>query len=124
MPNMGTAVVIEDDLDIGRLIHAILDTTGLDVRLAETGAGGVTAVREHSPNIVLLDFGLPDISGLEVIGRIRGFSDAYILMLTGHEELSETLLSAGANAVMIKPFHPRDLKAHVEEALRGMNTKL
>ena len=124
MPNMGTAVVIEDDLDIGRLIHAILDTTGLDVRLAETGAGGVTAVREHSPNIVLLDFGLPDISGLEVIGRIRGFSDAYILMLTGHEELSETLLSAGANAVMIKPFHPRDLKAHVEEALRGLNTKL
>jgi DNA-binding response OmpR family regulator len=124
MPNMGTAVVIEDDLDIGRLIHAILDTTGLDVRLAETGASGVTAVREHSPNIVLLDFGLPDISGLEVIGKIRGFSDVYILMLTGHEELSESLLAAGANAVMIKPFHPRDLKAHVEEALRGLNTKL
>jgi DNA-binding response OmpR family regulator len=90
---------------------------GRGVRLAATGTGGVPAVRRHSPDIVILDFGLPDISGLEVIGRIRSFSNVYILMLTGREDLSETLMSAGANAVMTKPFRPRTLTAHVEETL-------
>lgn len=117
MPATRTAVVIEDDADIGRLIDAVLDISGVAVRLAETGNGGIAAVRLHAPDIVILDFGLPDINGLEVIGRIRSFSNVYILMLTGREDLNDTLMSAGADAVMTKPFRPRALRAHVDEAL-------
>jgi hypothetical protein len=57
-------------------------------RLHPGGTGGVAAVRRHSPDIVILDFGIPDINGLDVIGRIRHFSNVYILMLTGNEDLS------------------------------------
>ncbi|KRE61759.1 hypothetical protein ASG92_20420 [Arthrobacter sp. Soil736] len=117
MPGTRTAVVIEDDADIGRLIDAVLGLSGVAVRLAATGTGGVEAVRSHSPDIVILDYGLPDINGLEVIARIRSFSNVHILMLTGREDLSETLMAAGANAVMTKPFRPRALRTRIEETL-------
>ncbi|CAH0223249.1 Transcriptional regulatory protein WalR [Arthrobacter sp. Bi83] len=117
MAGSRTAVVVEDDADVGGLIHAILGAGGVTARLAETGTAGVDAVRMHSPDIVILDFGLPDITGLEVIRRIRSFSDVYILMLTGHEEMMDAVISAGANAVMSKPFRPRALRAQVDEAL-------
>ncbi|MDQ0864736.1 response regulator transcription factor [Arthrobacter globiformis] len=117
MPFTRTAVVIEDDGDMRGLIEAVLGLSGVAVRTAATGAGGVEAVSRHSPDIVILDFGLPDVSGLEVIARIRAFSKVYILMLTGRDDLSETLLAAGANAVFTKPFRPRALRAQVEEML-------
>ena len=117
MPATRTAVVIEDDADMRGLIEAVLRLSGISVRLSATGAGGVAAVRQQTPDIVLLDYGLPDITGLDVIGRIRNFSSVYILMLTGHEELVQALLDAGADAVLTKPFRPRALRAHVEAAL-------
>lgn len=113
-----TAVVIEDDADVRGLIQAILEGSDIDVRTAATGATGVNAVRTNIPDIVILDFGLPDINGLEVINRIRAFSDVYILMLTGHEDVAEQVTSAGANTLMTKPFRPRDLKERVYEALQ------
>lgn len=117
MPATLTAVVIEDDADMRGLIAAVLGLSGVSVRPFATGADGVAAVRRDTPDIVILDYGLPDISGLDVIGRIRSFSSVYILMLTGHEELSGTLLDAGADAVLTKPFRPRALRAHVEAVL-------
>ena len=77
----------------------------MNVFLPRPGAGGVSAVNHHSPAAVLLDYGLPDMDGLEVIRRIRSFSDVYILMLTG------------ADAVMTKPFRPKALLAHIQERL-------
>lgn len=113
-----TAVVIEDDADVRGLIQAVLEASDIDVRTAATGASGVNAVRTNIPDIVILDFGLPDINGLELINRIRAFSDVYILMLTGHEYMARQLTSAGANTVMIKPFRPRALKERVHEAMQ------
>lgn len=69
--------------------------------------------------MVILDYGLPDITGLEVLGQIRSFSSVYILVLTGHADLCEALLSAGADAVMTKPFRPRTLRSRIEEILAG-----
>src|SRR5680860_628985 len=100
MPGAQLVVVIEDDEDIGRLIQGMMTSRGIAVFLERTGIGGVSAVRHHRPAIVLLDYGLPDINGLEVIRRIRSFSDVYILVLTGHVDMSELLIAAGANAVM------------------------
>lgn len=113
-----TAVVIEDDADVRGLVQAILGAVDIDVRTAASGAAGVNAVRKDIPDIVILDFGLPDINGLDVINRIRAFSDVYILMLTGHDDLSEQLTAAGANSVMTKPFRPRALKELVHQALQ------
>lgn len=123
MSRTRTAVVIEDDADIGRLIQGILGLVGLDVQLHATGIGGVAAVREYSPDVVLLDYGLPDINGMEVLGRIRSFSSVYILMLTGHADRSEALISAGANAVMTKPFVPQALRSCVEELLGAAGSR-
>ncbi|MDQ1060801.1 DNA-binding response OmpR family regulator [Arthrobacter globiformis] len=113
-----TAVVIEDDADVRGLIQAILEASDIDVRTAARGTAGINAVRTNIPDIVILDFGLPDINGLEVINRIRAFSDVYILMLTGHEDVAEQVTSAGANTVMTKPFRPRALKERIHEALQ------
>lgn len=110
-----TAVVIEDDVDVGRLVQKVLSSTGMQVRLTATGTDGVIAVRRHFPDLVVLDYGLPDITGLEVIRLIRSFSAVQILMLTGHDDLAETLLSAGAGAVMTKPFRVRALREQVEK---------
>lgn len=113
-----TVVLIEDDADVRGLVQAILGAVDIDVRTAATGAAGVNAVRKNVPDIVILDFGLPDINGLEVINRIRAFSDVYILMLTGHEDMADQLTSAGANMVITKPFSPRALKECVHQALQ------
>lgn len=112
-----TVVVIEDDLDIGNLIQGIIANPGLDVRVADTAASGVEAVRLHSPDIVIVDFGLPDFSGIEVAQRIRAFSDVPILMLTGHHDLSDAPLEAGVNEIMAKPFSPPELRDRVERLL-------
>jgi DNA-binding response OmpR family regulator len=117
MPSSRTAVVIEDDDDIRGLIEHVLCLAGVTVTPGTTGAEGAEAVRTYSPAIDILDYGLPDISGLQVISRIRSFSNVYILMLTGHENLSDALMAGGANAVMTKPFRPRELKSRVEEVL-------
>lgn len=114
-----TAVVIEDDRDVGNLVCGVLEKSGLSpIWLAETGVKGVAAVQELSPGIVILDYGLPDISGLEVIRQLRIFSSAPILMLTGRGELSDQLLAAGASGVLSKPFRVAALLARVEELLR------
>ena len=115
MPSTCAAVVIEDDDDVGRLVQTVLSATGLQIQLTATGTEGVAAVRRHSPDLVVLDYGLPDITGLEVIRRIRRFSAVPILMLTGHEDLVETLLSAGASAVITKPFRVRALREQIEK---------
>lgn len=127
MPDTCTAVVIEDDADVGRLVQTVLSATGMQVRLTATGTDGVAAVRAYCPDLVVLDYGLPDITGLEVIRLIRSFSAVQILMLTGHDDLEETLLSAGASAVMTKPFRVRALREQVEkmrvshlEEIRGL----
>ena len=114
-----TAVVIEDDADTGNLVCGVLKISELSlVRLTETGVKGVAAVQKQVPGIVILDYGLPDINGFEVIRRIRTFSNVPILMLTGRIALTDKLLAAGANAVMAKPFRITALRARVEELLR------
>ncbi len=87
---------------------------------ANSGAGGVELVRAKNPAIVTLDLGLPDIDGFEVVRRIRLFSDAYIVMLTGRADEMDTLLGleAGADDYLTKPFRPRELRARIGAMMR------
>ncbi|WP_186759086.1 response regulator transcription factor [Arthrobacter alpinus] len=120
MDNPRVAVIIEDDEGIRELISVILNQSGFDVHTAKNGAQGVEAVRATKPAIVTLDLGLPDIDGFEVARRIRLFSDAYIIMLTGRADEMDTLLGleTGADDYLTKPFRPRELRARISAMMR------
>ncbi|GAB3544751.1 response regulator transcription factor [Arthrobacter tumbae] len=120
MPDPGVAVVVEDDLDVRNLVSTVLTQSGFVVHTAAEGRDGVEAVKEHNPTLVTLDVGLPDIDGYEVLRRIRGLSDCYVIMLTAHNEEIDTLtaLQSGADDFVTKPFRPRELRARIAAMLR------
>lgn len=120
MGDVGVAVVIEDDLDVRNLVEGVLRQAGFEVHSALAGRPGVTMVREKNPDVVTLDVGLPDIDGLEVLRRIRLFSNAYVLMLSGKTEEPDLLaaLGGGADDYIAKPFRPRELRARVAAVMR------
>lgn len=118
--DQGTAVVIEDDVDVRRLLVAVLQQSGFEVSVGATGHEGVQMVRDKNPVVVTLDVGLPDIDGFEVLRRIRQTSDCYVLMVTGRADEADTLtaLQTGADDYLTKPFRPRELRARVSALLR------
>ncbi|MFJ5860731.1 response regulator transcription factor [Pseudarthrobacter sp. NPDC092439] len=120
MDDLGVAVVIEDDADVRNLLEGVLSQAGFEVHTAPDGKAGVEVVREKQAHVVTLDVGLPDIDGFEVLRRIRHFSDAYVVMLTGRTEEPDLLsaLNAGADDYIAKPFRPRELRARVAAMLR------
>lgn len=115
MSDLGVAVVIEDDEDMRNLIGGILLQWGFEVHTASGGREGVEVVRPISPDVVTVDVGLPDIDGLEVLRRIREFSNAYMVMLTGRadEPYQLTALHGGADEYITKPFWPREMRARI-----------
>ncbi|MBG6182291.1 DNA-binding response OmpR family regulator [Arthrobacter sp. CAN_A214] len=116
----GVAVVIEDDADVRNLVGAVLQQSGFDVFMASTGRDGVDLVRAHDATVVTVDVGLPDIDGYEVLRRIRGFTDCYVVMLTSRGDELDTLtaLQSGADDYLTKPFRPRELRARIAAMLR------
>lgn len=120
MGELGVALIIEDDLDMRGLLEAVLGQAGFDVHTASGGREGVQSVREISPDVVTLDVGLPDIDGFEVLRRIRQFSTAYVVMLTGREEEADVLaaLQGGADDYITKPFRPREVRARITAMMR------
>ncbi|WP_285244950.1 response regulator transcription factor [Pseudarthrobacter sp. fls2-241-R2A-127] len=120
MDDLGVAVVIEDDADVRNLLEGVLTQAGFEVHTADDGRSGVEAVRSKQANVVTLDIGLPDIDGFEVLRRIRTFSNAYVVMLTGRTEEPDLLsaLNTGADDYIAKPFRPRELRARVAAMMR------
>lgn len=102
------------------LLEGVLRQSGFEVHTASDGIEGVAVVRDLRPDVVTLDVGLPDIDGFEVLRRIRPFSNAYIVMLTGRTEESDLLaaLQAGADDYITKPFRPREMRARITAMLR------
>lgn len=114
------ALVVEDDSDIRGLIVHSLAMQGFNVDSAPTGRQGIALAREHHPDIITLDLGLPDLDGIEVCRRIRDFSDAYIVMITARQDEIDRLigLETGADDYLIKPFSPQELQARVNAMFR------
>jgi DNA-binding response OmpR family regulator len=113
-------VVVEDAPDVRALVAGVLGQAGWEVTLAETGIAGLEAVRQTDPDLVTLDLSLPDIDGFEVCRRLREFTDAYVVMLTGRTTEVDRLLGLqiGADDYLTKPFSPRELVARVEVMMR------
>lgn len=115
-----TALVVEDDEDMRSLIELTLSTQGFDVMAVESGLDGVEAVRNHNPDLVTLDLGLPGIDGIEACRRIREISDAYVVMITSRDDEVERLigLETGADDFLSKPFSYLVLVARLRALVR------
>jgi len=115
-----TALVIDDEPQIRRVVrHALADDFGR-VLEAPSGAKGIDLAAAERPSLIILDLGLPDMSGVEVCGEIRKWSDAAILVLSARHSDQEkvTLLDAGADDYVTKPFSTNEFKARVRALLR------
>lgn len=120
MVERGVAVVVEDDDDIRTSLKEVLQQSGFAVFETSSGSEGVKAVREHNPVVVTMDVGLPDFDGIEASRRIRTFSDAYLIIVTGRADEGDALMGfeAGADDYLTKPFRPRELRARIAAMLR------
>jgi DNA-binding response OmpR family regulator len=120
MINQRTAVVVEDDRDLGELISGLLDKAGFDVTIARTGGDALTVVRDQRPDLVTLDLTLPDIDGVEVCRQIRQVSDCYVIVVSARTgELDRLIgLEVGADDYLVKPFSVRELQARVAALFR------
>lgn len=112
--------VIEDEAHLRDLVRGYLAREGFDVLTASDGKTALNLIRQHSPDVVVLDLMLPEIDGLEVCRRLRSFSDAYVVMLTAKaEEVDRVVgLEVGADDYLTKPFSPRELVARIKALLR------
>jgi two-component system, OmpR family, response regulator len=120
MMNARTAVVVEDDHDVGDAISKLLDQAGFDVVVARTGTEALTLVAEGRPDLVTLDLTLPDIDGVEVCRQIRTVTDCYVIVVSGRASEVDRLvgLEVGADDYLVKPFSMRELQARVAALFR------
>jgi DNA-binding response OmpR family regulator len=118
-----TILIVEDEAEIARFIRQLLEKEGFLCLHSSDGLDAVRQFQAHHPCLVILDWMLPGIDGLEVCTRIRkvaGAHDPYILMLTAKgEEFDRVIgLSTGADDYLVKPFSPMELVARVRALLR------
>jgi DNA-binding response OmpR family regulator len=120
----GTIVVVEDDTHISDLVDMLLRAEGYRVVQAGAGLAGIAAIDREKPRLAILDVGLPDIDGLEVVRRLRTLSGSTartpVIMLTARDgEIDRVLgLELGADDYVTKPFSNRELVARVKAVLR------
>jgi two-component system KDP operon response regulator KdpE len=115
-----TILIVEDEPPIRRLLRTTLGAHDYRTLEAATGAEALSALRHHRPDLVLLDLGLPDIDGQELIGRIRSGSPVPIVVLSsrGEEAAKVAALDSGADDYVTKPFGADELLARLRAALR------
>ena len=115
-----SVVLIEDELQIRRFLRATLVGQGYRLFEATTGADGLIEVASRQPDVVIVDLGLPDIDGLEVIRRLREWTAVPVIVLSarGQERDKVTALDAGADDYVSKPFGAGELLARIRVALR------
>jgi DNA-binding response OmpR family regulator len=115
-----TILVIEDDSDIRGLVVALVERAGMRAREAADGREGVRAFFQERPDLVVLDIGLPELDGWQVLERIRELSETPVLLLTAEGEQVQKVrgLDGGADDYVTKPFGPEELVARIRALLR------
>lgn len=113
-------VVIEDEAKIARMIKDYLVKEGMTIYLAADGTTGIELVRQHAPDLLILDLMLPDISGLEVCRILRQDKNIPIIMLTARSQETDRVvgLEMGADDYMVKPFSLAELAARIRAVMR------
>ena len=113
-------LIIEDETSIAESLEFVLRKEGFEVRCCTTGAEGISAARELSPQLIVLDVNLPDHSGFEICQQIRRTHNNPVLFLTSrNEEIDRILgLEIGADDYVTKPFSPREVVARIKAIIR------
>lgn len=119
-PARAEVLVIDDEVQIRRLLRITLEAAGHGVREAETGQLGLAEIARRAPDAVVLDMGLPDLPGLEVLRRLREWSRVPVLVLTvqAAEAAKVAALDAGADDYLTKPFGAAEMLARLRAILR------
>ena len=117
---MASVLVVEDDLTIRELAIRAMADAGHVVRAESTGMAGLQAVIDFKPDVVVLDLGLPDVDGSDVLRMIRAVSDVPVIIATARDDDAETvrLLDAGADDYVVKPFSGAALEARLRAIMR------
>lgn len=115
-----TVVLVEDETPIRRFLRAALAAEGYRLFEASTAADGLVEVATRQPDVVIVDLGLPDLDGLELIRRLREWTRVPVIVLSarGHEADKVAALDAGADDYVSKPFGPAELLARIRVARR------
>jgi two-component system alkaline phosphatase synthesis response regulator PhoP len=121
---MTTVLVVEDEIEIARVVRDYLRNAGFEVIVVGDGGSAVASVRSAKPDLLVLDLGLPGRDGLDVAREIRRWSDTPIVMLTARGDETDRIvgLEIGADDYVVKPFSPKELVARVRAVLRRTRT--
>ena len=117
-----TILVVEDDKAVQRLMAAALDNNGYHCQLAADGQSALMLAVSAQPQVILLDLGLPDMDGVEIIRRVRSWSENPIIVVSARSDDRDKIeaLDAGADDYLTKPFSVDELMARIRVALRKM----
>lgn len=120
MPTPPTVLVVDDEESVRDLVSRYLERDGFAVAAAEDGGTALDAARRLRPDLIVLDVMLPGLDGIEVLRRLREWSDAYVILLTARSDETDKVLGLGVGAddYLTKPFSPRELVARVKAVLR------
>ena len=120
--NRPLILVVEDDNSVKNLITTTLKAHDYRYLAAPNGAGAILEASSHNPDIVLLDLGLPDIDGVDVIKKIRTWSNMPIIVISARSEDTDKIdaLDAGADDYLTKPFSVEELLARLRVTQRGI----
>lgn len=121
MNNKYKILLIEDELNISNFIKTVLETNGYYIVDTQKARTGLSLLRSHCPNMIILDLGLPDMDGTDFIKEVRSFSSVPILVLSARTNESDKILALdlGANDYVTKPFGIGELLARVRVILRN-----
>jgi two-component system KDP operon response regulator KdpE len=119
------ALIVDDEVQIRRLLCVVLEGENYQVHEAETGQQGLMEIASRRPDVILLDLGLPDLDGLEVLKRLREWSEAPVLVLTVRDDDQSKVaaLDAGAEDYVTKPFSTPELLARLRAVQRKTRPK-
>ncbi|HET7480669.1 MAG TPA: response regulator transcription factor [Rubrobacteraceae bacterium] len=113
-------LIVDDEKNLVNLLRGYLERESFEVHEALDGPSAVEVARRVRPDLIVLDWMLPGLDGTRVLGEVRRFSDAYVIMLTARSEEVDKIvgLSAGADDYLTKPFSPGELVARIRAMLR------
>lgn len=121
--NKPLILVVEDDAPVRNLITTTLETHDYRFHTANAGNEAIIKAASHNPDVVLLDLGLPDIDGIEIVKKIRSWSNMPIIVISARSEDSDKIeaLDAGADDYLTKPFSVEELLARLRVTLRRVH---